>query len=131
VPADYRIDPERRIIYSRGWGLLSDEDLRRYQERLNADPDFVPVYSQLVDLSDVEVLKLSSEGVRMSAAAETWSPEARRAFVAPMDAVYGMVRVHEGFSGGEQPNVKIFRCISEARAWLGMQLEGEESSSPE
>lgn len=130
MPADYRIDPKGRVVYSRGWGLLSDEDLIRYQERLNADPDFRPHYSQLVDLSGVEALELSSEGVRMSAAAEIWSPEARRAFVAPMDAAYGMVRMHEAFTGGENPNVRIFRCIAEARAWLQTTMEpGEDPSS--
>ncbi len=131
MPADYRIDPDRGIVFSRGWGSLTDEDLIRYQERLNTDPDFLPSFSQLVDLSDVDALKLSAEGVRMSAAAEVWSPEARRAFVAPMDAAYGIVRMHEALKGGENPNVRLFRCIAEARAWLGVALEGEGSSPSE
>jgi hypothetical protein len=131
VPAEYRIDPERRVVYSRGWGLLTDEDLVDYQLRLNADPDFRPHYSQLVDLTGVEALELSAEGVRTSAAAELWSPEARRAFVAPMDAAYGMVRMHEALSGGENPNVRVFRCIAEAREWLRATLQPEEPSPGE
>lgn len=131
LPADYRIDPEDRTVYSRGWGFLTDEDLVDYQARLHADPEFCPHYDQLVDLSAVETLGLSAEGVRTSAAREEWSPESRRAFVAPMDAVYGMVRMHEAFSGGENPNVKVFRCIAEARAWLAASLEGEAPPSSE
>lgn len=129
MPADYEIDSDHRIVYSRGWGRLTDEDLVDYQARLTADPEFCPHFDQLVDLTAVETLALSAEGVRMSAAREEWSPEARRAFVAPLDAVYGMVRMHEAFSGAENPNRKIFRCISEARAWLGEKLEGEEPPS--
>jgi hypothetical protein len=48
-----------------------------------------------------------------------------------MDAAFGVLRMHEALKGGENPNVRLFRCIAEARAWLGVALEGEESSSSE
>ena len=64
MPADYVIDCVLKAVFTRGWGRLSDDDLVDYQGRLNADPDFKPDFSQLVDLSGVEHLAISAEGVR-------------------------------------------------------------------
>jgi hypothetical protein len=129
MPADYVIDPLQKAVFTRGWGRLSDEDLVDYQGRLNADPDFEPDFSQLVDLSGVERLDISAEGVRTIATEDRWAQEARRAFVAPLDEVYGMVRMHEAFIGRDSPNIRIFRELAEARAWLARRGESQADSS--
>lgn len=131
MPADYVIDLIHQAVFSRGWGRLSDQDLVDYQSRLNADPDFEPGFSQLVDLSGVEHLDISAEGVRTIAVEDRWAPEARRAFVAPVDAVFGMVRMHEGLIGRDSPNIRIFRELAEARAWLALKGEAESDPDPD
>jgi hypothetical protein len=47
MAAFYKIDKERHLVMSTGAGVLTLPDLLAHQEKLLADPDFSPDFSQL------------------------------------------------------------------------------------
>jgi hypothetical protein len=49
MPAFYKIDKERRLVLSFGSGVLTREDVLGHIDKLSADPDFDPGFSQLQD----------------------------------------------------------------------------------
>ena len=53
MPACYTIDAERHLVYSRGWGILTDADLFDHQRRLALNPGFQSNFDQLVDFLGV------------------------------------------------------------------------------
>jgi hypothetical protein len=118
MPADYVIDAEHRIVYSRAWGELTEADVLVHRQRLKTDPRFDPAFRQLADFSGVTRLALTYASVNALASSDPWHFDARRAFVAPADVVFGMARMYEMLLGEQKSNIAVFRRAEEAERWL-------------
>jgi hypothetical protein len=123
MPADYTIDVERQLVYSRAWGNVTDEDMFDHQRRLALDPLFNGDLFQLIDfLAVTDGKALSTNGVRSIAHRHLFGPRSRRAIVAADLAIYGMARMFEtyrGIAGGEE-QICVFKNLKDAWAWLGI-----------
>jgi hypothetical protein len=77
---------------------------------------------ELSDIRGIDRLEVTTEGVdRMVQHDERHAPEVRAhrlAIVASQDIVYGMARMYQSLTEQTVANVRIFRDIEEARAWL-------------
>jgi len=118
MPCRYEIDKQREIVFTRAWGDLTDEDALAHQRRLSADPDFDPGFRQLLDFSEVSTFEITPNGVRLLASRDPWGKGARRAFVAPGDLEFGMLRMHEFILDDETQETAVLRSLSEAESWL-------------
>jgi hypothetical protein len=126
VPWSFTIDVERHVVYSRGWGDLTDEALLDHQGRLALDPGFQANFSQLIDFTGVtSVAAVTTGGVRAVAQRHLYGSDARRAIVAPDSAVFGLARMFETVRDllGAKEQIRVFRNLEEARAWLGLPPE--------
>ena len=119
MPASYTIDPSRSLILSRGWGVLTDADLRDHYRRLLADAAFDPAFNQLIDLYDVDRYEVSTEMIRELALMRVFLPGVRRAFVVDKELLYDMTQMLGAYAelpeGGE---VAVFRDLTDAERWL-------------
>jgi hypothetical protein len=115
----YEIDKERRLITSTASGVITLPEIWAHQEKLDKDPDFDPSFAQLLDVTQVTKLKLSSEDVRRVAESNTLSSNPRLAIVATSSLVYGMARMFQIFREmkGEE-KTRVFRDRDEALAWV-------------
>ena len=121
MPEAYHIDQTQRLVWSRCWGVLSDEDMLAHQARLRTEPDFLPDFNQLIDTSEVTEVPLSAQTVRQVAQHSVFAPESKRAFVVTKDVLYGLGRMFElcqSLKGGS--TVRVFRDRAVALAWLGV-----------
>lgn len=122
MPASYSIDHARRMVFSRGWGELTDADLAGHQATLLADPAFDPTYAQLCDLRDVaSEARVTTAAVHHLAGRDVFAPWARRAFVAPRPLSFGLARIFALLREcrGELA-IEVFREIAPARHWVGL-----------
>jgi hypothetical protein len=117
MPADYRIDRSERVIYSRAWGVLTDQELAANRAALYADPDFEPDLAQLYDFTDVTEVQITSPALRELASTTRFSPDARRAVVVSTDVAFGMARMYSIVSGREG-FIQVFRDRASAVQWL-------------
>jgi hypothetical protein len=121
MPVTYRIDTEKQIIRITVKGQpLPGEHAAVTQQWLN-DPDYVPGMSILLDNRGREepsdrarVEKLASE-TRSSPFAV---PGIRVAIVVASDAEYGMSRMYGSLAEESGLEIRTFRDIDEAEAWL-------------
>jgi hypothetical protein len=123
MPADYLIDAERQLVYSRGWGDLTDADLLDHQRRLALDPRFHPDLSQLLDFLGVTSSKgVTANAVKEGARRHLFGPHSRRALVASDPSTFGMARMFETYReiSGSEEQIKVFRSLEDAWAWLGI-----------
>jgi hypothetical protein len=118
VPTNYKIRPELNLVLTRAHGVLTEEESWLHYEKLKNDPAFRPSFGQLCDLTDVTDLQASPAFLRRLATLAVFSPQARRAFVAPRPAHYGLARMLQAFSEFEGSVVGVFASIEEAEAWL-------------
>lgn len=124
MPASFTIDLARRIVYSRGWGVLVDSDLRQTQHGLRETVGFEPDFSQLYDFSDVTEVRVTGEGLREMSRQSPFHRDARRAVVVDTDVAFGMVRVFQLAGDRETPEFQIFRDRESALRWLEGSLAG-------
>ena len=54
MPAEYTIDKARRMVFSKAYGIINDQEVYAHQDKLRDDPDFDPDFWQLIDSTNVE-----------------------------------------------------------------------------
>lgn len=96
MPCSYHIDVKQQIVFSRAWGVISDEDLHAHHARLVADPGFSPAMNQLYDVRSVsDFSQVSVEGIRSLAAKDPFQVGSRRALLTSTKAAFGLARMYE------------------------------------
>lgn len=126
MPCGYVIDKERRLVRSSCSGRLTFADAKSHQERLKNDPDFAPDFNQLLDLTAVTSLDISTEEAKTIAHGTLFfSPPSRRAWVASDPVVFGMSRLVEAYRqmAGAQDQFRVFYDRAEALQWLGLDSD--------
>jgi hypothetical protein len=122
MPAAYRIDPARRRILSTLDEVVTDQELLTLQQSLLADADFDPTYSHLADCVRITRFEVSSQTIRLLALPNMHVQGVRVAIVAKSDFVFGMARMFQILREGIAEEVRVFRDLDQARAWLDSQV---------
>jgi hypothetical protein len=119
MPAFYKIEKENRLVLSTASGTITPSDIFTHQEKLSADPDFDPSFSQLIDVSHITKIEVTTEDIRKLAQGTLFSPTSRRAILVSSDAAYGLARMFEMLreSAGET-GIEVFRNLDEALEWI-------------
>ena len=123
MPARYVILLDRRLVVSIGWGRLTFSDFRLQQDAFKNDPLFDPAFDQLVDVSQVERLELTTEQAKIIAARGIFHPTSRRAVIAKDPSVFGTARMmdaHHSVATGRN-YVRVFYDRDAALKWLGIE----------
>ena len=118
MPASFSIDLARRMVYSRGWGVLVDSDLRQTQRGLRETAGFEPDFSQLYDFSGVTEVRITGDGLRELSRQSPFHKEARRAIVVDSEVAFGMARMFQISGDRETSEFQIFRDREIALRWL-------------
>jgi pimeloyl-ACP methyl ester carboxylesterase len=121
MPAMYRIDVARRLVLSRAWAVFTPQDLFDHFTMLAADPAFDPIFSQLVDLRDVERTELTPPIIRRHALERLFDRTAQRALVVSSPYHYELARIYAAFAEYASQNVRVFRDMHDAEEWLGLE----------
>ena len=120
MPANYVIDVERKLVTSRAWGALTDDDVREHNQALRADPLFDPTYRQLVDMTGITEDLVDTTTKRRESQNQIFVPGVRRAWVASQDYTFGMARMYAVAAESQGQNIGVFRARSDAEEWLGL-----------
>ena len=118
MPASYEIDPDRRLVTCRVWGVLTGPELIAHYHALRADPAFDSGYRQLADLTEARQLTATADELRAAATMNAFAPGARRAIIAPTDIAYGMARMFAVFAEGDEQQIEVFRDARGATDWV-------------
>jgi hypothetical protein len=119
MPGCYKIDKERRLVMTTAFGVVTKEDLLDHQDKLMADPNFDPTFSQLLDFAHMTKLDLKAADVKLLAERNIFAPTARRAFVVPEDVAFGMARMFEMLREGKgEQGIRVFRTLEEGLGWV-------------
>jgi hypothetical protein len=122
ISAVYKIEKERRLVLSSGFGILNKEDILGHLDRLSKDPDFHPKFSQLADFTQITKLDLGPEDIRQLAQMALFSPLSRRAMLVKDDLQYGLIRmfeIHRDLNG--ESGIRVFRNFDEAMTWIAIR----------
>jgi hypothetical protein len=119
MPAEYKIDTSRRMVFSKAYGILTDQDVNSHQEKLRDDPDFDSSFSQLVDCTNVtKADDISTDAIYELARRHLFGAESKRAFVAPKKLLYGLLRMFQILTNDYPDELVVFKDMTEARKYL-------------
>ncbi|MEO8619552.1 MAG: hypothetical protein ABI625_00725 [bacterium] len=121
MPESYEIDPKRKLVVCRVWGVLSNGDLREHYRRLAADPEFDSTYAQIGDLREVTDFTVDSAMIESTARTPVFAPHTKRAFVAPRGVAFGLARMFAAHSVADGQNLEVFSNLEDAETWLGVE----------
>lgn len=119
MPISYDIDDKQRRITSRLWGAVTEDEVYGHNSQLRRDPRFNPDYRQLVDLTGITEIRVSTNMINDTARDQFFTPGTRRAFVASDDAVFGLARMFAMQAEGDGQTIEVFRDPQKAEEWLG------------
>lgn len=115
----YEIDKERRLVTSVASGVIALRDVWAHHERLLKDPDFDPNFVQLIDVTQITKLEMSTEDIRRVAGSNVFATNPRMAIVASSQVLYGLSRMFQILREMDgQEGIRVFRERDEALAWV-------------
>jgi hypothetical protein len=135
VPTSYRIDRERRTVFTRASGVLRDEDLRMLWENIQKDPDMRVGFNELHDRTGVTACELSSAFIwEFAESFRRFDTDERLrgtkvATVATKDVLYGLFQMNATLRCDAPADFRVFRSMSEAREWLGLPTNGDNDAN--
>ncbi len=133
MPISFKFNPERNLVTVLAEGIITDDDMRCYRKDLISDPRFCPGMKVLSDHRSVEQHMLSVEGVyrnmQENGVLKSQFKDCRQAIVTNSDLHFGMTRMYQVMMSDIFPNIKVFRDIDEAEAWLFEETGQEDAES--
>ena len=129
MSVEYKYDEENNFLYSRFYGVLTDEDLRSQAQAVADDPRVQQGVKEIVDLRGVDSVEASTDSIGVIINIDKEHSEKlagqQTAIVAPRELLYGLSKIYEVLYELSQghANVKVFRDIGEARKWLEVKPE--------
>ena len=118
MPATYEIDSAERVVRTRLWGVVTDDEVYDHNNRLRSDPKFHSDYRQLVDMCGITKAEVSSTMIGDTAINQFFEPGSRRAIIASDDAVFGLARMFALRSESVGQTIEVYRERSRAEEWL-------------
>ena len=124
MPLRYQIDDEHRLVLTRGYGVLTDQEIFEYKQSVWSLPR-VAGYDELIDVTGVDRVEFPSaerlrELARLSAAMDVRAPS--KVAIAANDLVtFEIARMYEIFRKLDRRStreVSVFRSAEEAIGWL-------------
>lgn len=123
-PISFDIDITHRLRRAIFQGVITEPILFQTYTQLLSEPDYDPTLDDLVDMSLVERLEVSSRGIRQLVelfADPAAAPAANKlAIVSAKDHIFGMARMYEILSSNTLEQIQVFRNLKEAERWLGI-----------
>jgi hypothetical protein len=118
VPASFRLDHAKRLVETRGTGVLTGSDLLDHMAAMRALFDagsLDATWGQIVDFTDITgVGEPLGDTVEHLARSNPWPRECRRVVIAPMTAIFGLSRMYQLLTGDPDQSIAVVRTRAEA-----------------
>ena len=124
MPISYSIDPEQKLVTSRIWGVVTNDEVDEHNRQLRSDPTFDPTYAQIADMTGVTRNMVTFSNVQQTARDQYFTPGARRALLVSDDTTFGLCRMFATYAESVGQVLTVFRDRKEAEDYVGLSQKG-------
>ena len=122
MPVILKINPQKRVVHSTFFGLVTDAELLGHTDTISSHPHFRPDYDEIVDLTMVTDMKVTPNGLQQLASRKSiFLVSSRHAVVAPKDFSFQKAEEFRQIAESSRPNLKVVRTAAEAYEFLGLK----------
>ncbi len=126
MPMTYTVDSEHQLVKARIFGVLVADDIKKFVAERSTREE-IQGFDMFVDLSDVESIDYQSPAqlidiVRVATKGDNKHRRSKMAIVVGSDSDFGLSRMYQSYRDsqpGANRELRIFRTMEEAMAWLG------------
>lgn len=125
MPLNVQIDENQQVIFVRGEGIVTDQELLDYVREYLGDSRY-NIYDELIDLTEADLQDLTYAGLsELASVAAATDPEAipiKIAILISQSLGMGLSRIYtrlREFKGGRR-QVRVFWDRDECMEWLGL-----------
>jgi hypothetical protein len=117
-------DHDSGYYLTRLTGHVTEAELLASSREHYESQEWSPLLQELVDLSELEAVDVTSDGLRRLSdyvgrlLAERGIAALHTAIYAPRDLPFGLARVYEAMADESPEHVMVFRSLEAAKAWL-------------
>ena len=109
MPISYTIDHKKKLVITRLWDAVTEDQVYEHNRLLRSDPAFDPSHKQLTDMTELGEVLVGTGMIKDTARDHFFLPGVARALVAPSDVVYGMARMFAIHSESMGQKIEVFR----------------------
>ena len=125
MESSYKIDKERKMIFTKFTGEVSIEGLLSFENKLLEDSSFEPGLNAFVDFSEAELtnnvdINKIKMGIDHIESIQKKRGKCKWAIYAPHDYLYTFWLIFEGLADNLDIKVKVFKDRDEAQNWVGI-----------
>ena len=120
MPYSFAIDIPSRVVFSRIWGTLTDEQAVSHAKALKDDPRFDPGFSQIIDMRELTDVRMTSAGTKDLAHVVPFRPTARRAFLVGTGEAEKLSKVLFTYTKEGVDQYVLFRDLPSAMQFVGL-----------
>jgi|SRR6185437_9427890 len=122
MPVILKINPQKRVVHSTFFGLVTDEELLAHGATIRSHPEFKPDYSEIVDLTMVTDLQVSRESLQKLARQKSiFHDSVKHAVIAPKDLTFQQAQEFQSMASPKRPNLKVVRTAAEAYEFVELK----------
>ena len=130
MAVDIRHDPGKGFLIITVTGQLSHEEYQAAMDEITQSEQYPADINALWDVRDQDFMNVTSGTVKRIIEISKKYPQrgaSQVAFIVKDDLAYGMLRMYELSSSGEEPdssqNLRVFRDYSEGERWLLQEVK--------
>jgi hypothetical protein len=122
MPVILKINPQKRVVHSTFFGVITDKEFLGHSEAILSHPDFRPEYDEIVDLTMVTDPQISRAALQQLAGKKSvFLPYSKHAIVAPKDLAFEMAEEFRRMAEVSRSNLKVVRSAAEAYDFVGVK----------
>ncbi len=123
MPFRYSIDKQHRLVLVVGSGRVTASEILGCIEQALQDPDFDAEFDEFTDLREATGADIDGYQVRALARRKLYSPQSRRAVLAPLPGVFGIARMWQIYTelSNDTTRFRVFYELTDALKWLGLE----------
>jgi hypothetical protein len=122
MPAILKINPQKNVVYSTFFGVVTDQEFLEHRETIMSHPDFRPHFDEIVDLTMVTDFRVSPAAMQELAGKQSlFQPSSKHAVIAPKDLSFEKAEQFQKMAEGRRPGLTVVRSAAEAYEILGLK----------
>ena len=125
MPISCTIHADLGLLVTRYVGIVTNDEFVEVYRSILDGSEFRHGFNELVDFQEIKELKITADAMRNVSALVSHfykgsSESTRTAILAPRSDLYGIGRMYSAYADPDSEEVKVFKDVSEAMRWLGL-----------